>query len=141
MFDQGGKNEAHGQLCTGREDRRTVAGKGYHVARPRPPSTPPSREDMQAANLHFARSRNMSFPAAAPAFYLLEDYQELFRSVDAEVDLEVLRVEGTVPPGLSGSYFVNGPGILVQDQRNVHPFDGHARPPDSSAIMPAARHA
>ena len=91
---------------------------------------------MQAANLHFARSRNMSFPAAAPAFYLLEDYQELFRSVDAEVDLEVLRVEGTVPPGLSGSYFVNGPGILVQDQRNVHPFDGHARPPDSSAIMP-----
>ena len=140
MSKRGGRKEAHGKLCAGREDRRTVdSSTGHRVALPRPPS----RDDMQAANLHFARSRNMSFPADssgqpdAPAFYLLEDYQELFRSVDAEVDIEVLHVEGTVPPGLSGSYFVTGPGILVQDQRNVHPFDGHACPSDCSATMSA----
>ena len=93
---------------------------------------PLTKEDIRAANAVFAEKCNMSFPADAatgrpdvPGFYLLEDYQELFRSVEAEVDDEELcDVEGTIPPGLSGVYYVTGPGILIQDQRPVHPFDG-----------------
>lgn len=62
---------------------------------------------------------------AVPGFYLLEDYQRLFEGVEAEEEEESVEISGTIPRGLHGVYFVTGPGILLQDDRTVHPFDGH----------------
>jgi len=62
---------------------------------------------------------------AVPGWYLLSDYQRLFEGVQAEEDEENVEISGTIPSGLNGVYFVTGPGIFLQDDRTVHPFDGH----------------
>jgi hypothetical protein len=62
---------------------------------------------------------------AVPGWYLLSDYQRLFEGVEAEEDEESVEISGTIPRGLNGVYFVTGPGIFLQDDRTVHPFDGH----------------
>ena len=55
----------------------------------------------------------------------MSDYQRLFEGVEAEEDEESVEISGTIPRGLNGVYFVTGPGIFLQDDRTVHPFDGH----------------
>jgi len=50
-----------------------------------------------------------------PGFYLLEDYQQLLRGVDKEDTSPYnLEIEGVIPQGLIGNYFVTGPGVLRQ---------------------------
>ena len=55
------------------------------------------------------------------------DYNALFETEGIEVDgvsLEV--VDGALPTDLSGSFYVNGPGLMSFDhKRSMHPFDGH----------------
>ena len=96
--------------------------------------------DIRRLNIEFANKTNMTFQKSAtgqhddadptrdvPGFYLLEDYQKLFQSVDDEHVQEDVEIEGILPAGLSGVYYITGPGILMQDdgETNVHPFDGH----------------
>lgn len=87
--------------------------------------------DIRRLNIEFAHKANMSVDddptRDVPGFYLLEDYQKLFQSVDDEHVQEDVEIEGILPVGLSGVYYITGPGILMQDDgcKNVHPFDGH----------------
>lgn len=68
--------------------------------------------------------------AEAPAdfdAYAFEDYQFLFKGQRNEVEpIELEVVEGSVPPDLEGTYYLQGPGILQDDHGSkVHPLDGH----------------
>lgn len=57
--------------------------------------------------------------------YRLEDWQKGYRSLKQEYDYWIEDIEGTIPAGLSGTLFRNGPGLLdVNGQRIHHPFDG-----------------
>ena len=76
-------------------------------------------------NLNFAVANNLSFPSEVPDFYLLEDYQQLFHGVEDEHEEADVKIEGTLPSELNGIYYLNGPGMLSQDNSPVHPFDGH----------------
>lgn len=83
---------------------------------------------MRLSNLKFARHAKLSFPShtgtlQVPDHYLLEDYQHLLQGVGEFCEECV--IEGTIPRSLRGSYFITGPGILQQNGKNVHPFDGH----------------
>ena len=90
----------------------------------------------QLLNLRFAKDASIEFKPKAdgqlqvPGFYLLQDYQRLvlgggLQGAVEEVGLTPLQVEGVIPKALKGAYFVTGPGILKQEGKNVHPFDGH----------------
>ena len=94
--------------------------------------------DIRRLNIEFAHKANMTFHKSAtgqhddadttrdvPGFYLLEDYQKLFQSVDDEHVQEDVEIEGILPAGLSGVYYITGPGIFMQCGLPVHPFDGH----------------
>jgi hypothetical protein len=76
-------------------------------------------------NADFAAANNISFPSEIPDFYLLEDYQHLFHGVEDEHEEADVKIEGTLPSELNGIYYLNGPGMLTQDNSPVHPFDGH----------------
>eukprot|EP00871_Galdieria_phlegrea_P003714 jgi/Galph1/4343/GphlegSOOS_G3011.1 len=56
-----------------------------------------------------------------------ENYSFLFRTQPNEVSKEYssFEVEGNIPQGLVGTYFLNGPGILHLNGDWFHPFDGH----------------
>jgi carotenoid cleavage dioxygenase-like enzyme len=96
--------------------------------------------DIRRVNIEFAHKANMTFQKSVtgqhddddptcdvPDFYLLEDYQKLFQSVDDEHVQEDVKIEVILPAGLSGVYYITGPGILMQDDggTNVYPFDWH----------------
>lgn len=55
------------------------------------------------------------------------DYQFLYKSQRNEVDsISLTLVEGSIPPQLSGVYYLCGPGIRTDDHGSqVHPLDGH----------------
>ncbi len=66
---------------------------------------------------------------AAPsvvAGYDRADWASAFRNVGVELDgVPVAAVRGTIPPGLSGTLYRNGPGRLERGGQWVHhPFDG-----------------
>jgi all-trans-8'-apo-beta-carotenal 15,15'-oxygenase len=57
--------------------------------------------------------------------YVREEWQKGYRSLKQEYDYWIDQVEGEIPPGLHGTLFRNGPGLLdVNGQRLHHPFDG-----------------
>ena len=64
-------------------------------------------------------------PSAA-AGYDRADWASAFRNVGAELDgVELTAARGTLPPGLSGTLYRNGPGRLERGGQWVHhPFDG-----------------
>jgi len=64
-------------------------------------------------------------PSAA-AGYDRADWASAFRNVGAELGgVELTAVRGTLPPGLSGTLYRNGPGRLERGGQWVHhPFDG-----------------
>ena len=70
----------------------------------------------------------MSAPTATAAevpIDLGEVYLRSTEAITAEVDVLLPVVEGTVPPGLRGVLFRNGPGRMeLYGQRYEHPFDG-----------------
>ena len=50
-----------------------------------------------------------------------------FHTLDSEVSVDALPVEGTLPPWLAGSLLRNGPALFEDRERSVrHWFDGQA---------------
>ncbi len=63
-------------------------------------------------------------PTLTPS-YTLSDWQGGTRSLTAEYDYWIDEVEGEIPPGLEGTLFRNGPGLLdIGGVALKHPFDG-----------------
>ncbi len=63
--------------------------------------------------------------AAASPPYTNADWQLGYESLKTEYAYWVDDIEGTLPAGLQGTYFRNGPGLLdLNGQRYGHPFDG-----------------
>ena len=57
--------------------------------------------------------------------YNREDWQQGYDSLHQEYDYWLEEIEGNIPPGLQGTLFRNGPGLLdVHGVPVRHPFDG-----------------
>ncbi len=57
--------------------------------------------------------------------YNLDQWRQGYRSQKTEYDYQITEIEGEIPPGLTGTLFRNGPGLLdINDESVRHPFDG-----------------
>jgi all-trans-8'-apo-beta-carotenal 15,15'-oxygenase len=57
--------------------------------------------------------------------YNLQQWKQGYRSLKSEFEYWIDDIEGTIPAGLNGTLFRNGPGMLdVNGERIQHPFDG-----------------
>lgn len=76
---------------------------------------------MQSARL-FETAATTPPPSDA---YVMQDWQQGYRSLDQEFDYWIEDVEGEIPVDLTGTLFRNGPGKLdIYGHRVHHPFDG-----------------
>lgn len=64
-------------------------------------------------------------PAETPQSFSMQDWRSGYRSQPEEFAYWIDDVAGTIPAGLEGTLFRNGPGLLdVQGHPIRHPFDG-----------------
>ncbi|MDA0867605.1 MAG: carotenoid oxygenase family protein [Cyanobacteria bacterium] len=64
-------------------------------------------------------------PTTTPASFTMEDWRSGYRSQPEEFDYWIDDIEGTIPHGLTGTLFRNGPGLLdINGETLRHPFDG-----------------
>ncbi|PSO58766.1 MAG: Apocarotenoid-15,15'-oxygenase [Cyanobacteria bacterium QH_6_48_35] len=66
-----------------------------------------------------------SFSAPTTPPYNQQDWQKGYESQPHEYDYWIDNIEGEIPPGLHGTFFRNGPGLLdINGMPIHHPFDG-----------------